>query len=138
MCNRKCNKNMKSRRRYFHIYNKTTIAQFFGKILKCARYQMSYRKNFPRPKINKDEIKKGWFNGLPTIHMFIHLRFIRTTMYSITVAATKILFSQLAQFHSTRIYLRVALVGKQNHKYFVFDLPMIKSRQNREKISQDM
>ena len=50
---------MKSRRRYFHIYNKTTIAQFFGKILKCARYQMSYQKNFPRPKINKDEIKKG-------------------------------------------------------------------------------
>ena len=58
MCNRKCNKNMKSRRRYFHIYNKTTIAQFFGKILKCARYQMSYQKNFPRTKINKDEIKK--------------------------------------------------------------------------------
>ena len=62
---------MKSRRRYFHIYNKTTIAQFFGKILKCARYQMSYQKNFPRPKINKDEIKKRlvqWF----TYHSYVH------------------------------------------------------------------
>ena len=140
-CIENCIEQNTKSRRYSHIHNikQRDCTICFLAVLMPGPPNVILPRFSHETKINKDEMKKGWLsNGQPTKFAFVLMCKINLrTGVSFYRSSWNFIFTTCTIFIPRELLASRVILGKQNHKYFVFDLQTIKSRRS-ETFSQDM